>query len=494
MGIGKSLVNITDDVRIAMDPNEYRRINRDFDYYADRLGKIKYYPSVGTVRERHFNTVNMTKRVAQRIASIVFNEQCDISFDDESLGEFVNGVLEENNFKNNFEMNLEKGVVAGGFAARPYVDHGHIKIAWVRANQFYPLQSNTNNISEAAIASITTRIEHDSTFYYTLLELHQWDTDKDGNTVYRITNELYRSDNKHVVGIQWPLSDIYPDMAEVVELKGPQMVRPTFVYFRMPGANNINLESPLGVGVVDNNKNTLDNLNRTHDSFMWEVRMGKRRVLVPSSMLRLDKAHKAVFDTDDDVYESLPNEDDINITDLTKDIRTQQFTDTINYWLKELEEGIGLAAGTFSFDPKTGMNTATGVVSLNSMTYQTRSSILTNVTAFIEDLCTSILELAMTPELFDNGNVLYRDPNLDLLDLGIHVHYDDGVFVDKDKQMDEDLKNVVAGALSKQTFLQRNYGLSEEAAKKELALIQAEQPQADTTVGQEGTMLGGDEE
>ena len=57
--------------------------------------------------------------------------------------------------------------------------------------------------------------------------------------------------------------------------------------------------------------------------------------------------------------------------------------------------------------------------------------------------------------------------------------------------MEEDLKNVVAGVLSKTTFLQRNYGLSEDDAREELARIQAEQPDADTIGGQQTTELGG---
>lgn len=494
MGIGKALVHITDDPRIDIDPEEYKRIHRDFRYYSGNHNKYKYQTSMGVTRERPFNGVNMTKRVAQRLASIVFNEQCEISFDDDTLGDFINDILAENDFKNNFEMNLEKGIATGGFAARPYVDKNKIKIAWIRANQFYPLQSNTNDISEATIASVTTRIEHDDTIYYTLLEFHQWQQDANDLPVYTITNELYRSDTVGEVGTQVPLNHLekYVDLEPVVVINGAQMVQPLFDYFRMPGANNINIESPLGIGVVDNNKHTLDNLDKTHDSFMWEIRMGKRRVLVPSSMLKTDDIHKPVFDTEDDVYESLPSEDDIGITDLTSEIRTQQFVDSINYWLKELEEGVGLAAGTFSFDPKTGMNTATGVVSLNSMTYQTRSSVLTNVTAFIEDLCVSIMETAMSPELFDGHKALWTNGNVNLNDLGIHVHYDDGVFVDKDKQMEEDLKNVIAGTLSKQTFLQRNYGLSETDAEDELAKIQDEQPQQpDSFAGTENTQFGG---
>lgn len=489
MGVGQSLVHITDDERIAIDPAEYARIHKAFDYYRNKHPSVSYVDAEGNSKRRPLNAINATKRVAKRLASITFNEQCDISFESDSLSNFLNDVLSKNNFKNSFEENLEKGIVAGGMAVRPYVDNNEIKLAWVRADQFYPLRSNTNDISEAVIASVTSRIENDTTIYYTLLEFHQWLDDD----TYQITNELYRSDNKHEVGTKYPLNTIYPDLEEVVKLSGTQMVRPLFVYLKMPGANNINLESPLGVGIVDNCRATLDNLNMTHDSFMWEVKNGRRTVAVPESMMRFDDtAHKPTFNTDTDVFIKLMGEADMNITDLTHDIRVQQYTDSMNYWLKELEADVGMSPGSFSFDAGTGMKTATEVVSENSLTYQTRSSLLTNVSEFIENLCVSILELAMTKELFNGQTPKFSDATLDLNNIGIKIHYDDGVFVDKDKQMDEDLKNVIAGALSKQTFLARNYGLTDSDALEELEKIKSEQdPTTDTTAGNENALLGG---
>lgn len=495
MGARKSLSKITDDPRIDMDVNEYLRIDRDFNYYADRYPARHYLDVNGIRRKRTYNTLNVTKRAARRVASIVFNEQCEISFEDKKIGDYLSQVLADNDFNNQFEMNLEKGVVAGGFAMKPYVDqNGKIKISWIRANQFYPLQSNTNSISEAAIASRKTVVENSENVYYTLLEFHQW---KDGN--YVITNELYRSTQPDVIGIQVNLADIYPDLAPVITLSGDNMVHPLFSYFRMPGANNISLESPLGIGIVDNSKHVLDNLNLAHDSFMWEIRNGKRKIAVPESMLKFDPpkagvkpAHIPTFDTDTDVYVKMLGEQDMGIQDLTSSIRVQEFTDSINQYLREFEGDIGMAQGTFSYDVKTGVQTATQVVSENSMTYQTRSSILTNVTACIEDLCQAIIELASVAELFPNQEPAFSlsdVPNLN--DLGIHIKYDDGVFVDKDKQMEEDRQNVVAGLISKKRFLERNYGMSEEDALKEIAQIQDETPTADTVPGTENKLFGG---
>lgn len=493
MGERKSLNQITDDSRINIDAHEYERINRDFRYYRNLYPVKHYIDASGVRRKRNYNTINLTKRASQRIASIVFNEQCEIEFEDKTVNDFINQVLEDNDFKNQFEMNLEKGIVAGGFAMRPYVDNDKIKIAWVRADQFYPLRSNTNSISEAAIASRTTQVENNQTAYYTLLEFHQWNN---GN--YVITNELYRSTQPDIVGMQVNLNELYPDIEPQVIVNGDGMIRPLFSYFRMPGANNISLESPLGIGIVDNSKSTLDNLNLTHDSFMWEIRNGKRTVAVPESMLRFDtRQHRPMFDTDTDVYLKMQSQnDDVEIKDLTNDIRVQQFTDSMNAWLREFEGNIGVAEGTFSYNPSSGLQTATEVVSENSATYQTRSSILTNVTACINQLCQAILEIASVPEFFSDSKARFSigDTSLkDLNDIGINVHYDDGVFVDKDKQMEEDLKNVVAGTLSKITFLQRNYGMSKAGALEELQNIQSETSNSDTPSGTETTLFGGGE-
>lgn len=199
-GVTGSLSKITDDPRISIDPDEYVRIQTDLEYYSDKLQYIHYQASDGIEKKRPKNTINMAKTAARRIASVIFNEKAEIHVkDNNEADKFLNDVLEDNDFKNKFEEALEKGVALGGFAMRPYIDGNHIKIAWVRADQFYPLQSNTNDISEAAIASRTQRTESNQTKCYTLLEFHQWQADGS----YQITNELYKSDSPDVVAIKY---------------------------------------------------------------------------------------------------------------------------------------------------------------------------------------------------------------------------------------------------------------------------------------------------
>lgn len=480
LGMTKSLTKITDDDRVAIASSEYDRIQLAKKYYRDDLPLVHYRNSYGQRKHREMSTLNVTKLASKRLASIIFNEQCEISIGDDQLNELLNQILQDNYFNLQFEQHLETGIALGGLAARPYVDdQNNIRIAWANADQFYPLHTNTDNISECVFASRSTRVENKQMVYYTLLEFHQW---SDALT-YTITNELYRSTERDVVGQSVPLSTLYPKAQQTITFNNGLIKKPLFAYFRTPGANNQDLDSPLGMGIVDNSKSVIDAINHTHDEFVHEIKMGKRRIAVPAEMLRPgnnfgdgkgDETHPLMFDSDMDVYEAFYGDDDMKITDLTSDIRTQQYKGAIDYFLREFEEQTGFSAGTFSFDGQS-VKTATEVVSENSTTYQTRSSYLTQVELFLNQLVTAILQVAATPDFFSDHKARCRfNANNDL---DLTVHFDDGVFIDKDKQKTDDLALVSAGVMPKLQFLIRDFGLSEDEAQQWLAQVQKEQPE-----------------
>ncbi len=330
------------------------------------------------------------------------------------------------------------------------------------------MRSNTNEISECAIATKSIQTEGDTNYYYTLLEFHEWQDEK-----YVISNELYKSDNSNVVGKQVPLSILYPDLAETVTLEG--LRRPLFAYFRTPGANNKSLESPLGVGIVDNAKEILDTINNTHDQFAWEIQMGQRRVVVPAEFLKTDEAHPPMFDSDQNVFVGMYGAENAGIKDITTAIRTVQYKDAIDHWIKEFEVQVGLSVGSMSYADD-GLKTATEIVSNNSMTYQTRSSYLTMVEKVINELVHSIFELAGYAELNSTGKPLFE---LNYDDYKVDISFEDGIFVNQDKQQEDDLKAVVAGVMPKKQFLIRNYNLSDQELKEWLDDLKEEMPSQD---------------
>ncbi len=483
MGMGQNLSKITDHPKINVDAHEYDRIDRDKLYFKGTFPDIKFSNTYGDPVKRPYVSLNMMQVVCRRLASLLYNEQSKVSVDtrkvtkgdgvpatpaDDEANDFVQSVLQANDFSKNFERYLESCLAMGGLAIRPYVDAetGSIKLAWIQAPNFYPLRSNTNDVSAAAIATPTTVTESGRTVYYTLLEFHEWHP-----AGYTITNELYRSEMKTEIGKQVPLGALYPELADTASLPG--FSRPLFVYLKPAGFNNKSLNSPLGIGVCDNALTTLKQLNDAYDQFNWEVRNGQRKYAVPESMTDVTfikgghEGPKQTFDPDQNVFVQVPgNPDKMEVVDLTAPIRATDYVTSLNQFLKTLEMQVGLSAGTFSFDGQ-AVKTATEVISENSMTYQTRNSHLTMVERAIKELVVSICELAEATTI--DGKSLYTGP-IPTADQ-VAVDFDDGIFTDKGATADYWIKLQAAGLCTDWQAIMHIQGVTEDRAKSIAAEI-----------------------
>lgn len=475
-----NLNSILDHPKIAVSQEEYSRIQHNLTYYQSKFDDVEYINSEGDVKRRKFNHLPIARTASKKIASLVYNEQAEITSDNKSVDEFISYTLDNDRFNKNFERYLESGLALGGLAMRPYVDGDRIRVAFVQAPVFLPLQSNTQDVSNAAILTKTIKSEGRKNVYYTLVEFHEWvtaDGNEQGSTkdknFYRITNELYKSEISDVLGQRVNLSELYPDLEPVTMFK--DLSRPLFTYLKTPGMNNKDINSPLGLSIFDNAKTTIDFINRTYDEFMWEVRMGQRRVIIPEQMAKLTAQRedgsitfKRRFETDQNVYTQLGggNMDANSITDITTPIRSNDYITAISEGLKLFEMQIGVSAGMFSFDGKS-MKTATEVVSENSDTYQMRNSIAALVEQSIKELCVSICELGKATGLY-KGEI----PELE----DISVNLDDGVFTDRNAELAYWMQMVSAGFAPQRLGIQKTLNVSEEEAKDYLAEINGELP------------------
>lgn len=481
--VGEELNTIFEHERIDFDSKEFSRIDESFRMYAGTYPQVKYINSLGKEVKREFMDLNMMNEVAKHLGSILFNEACEIKIADAEAEvtideqgnrveeqttnsnidkEFITHVLNHNNFNKNFARYVQVMLATGGLAVKPYFDAstGEFEFSWVLADSFIPLHSNTNSISEAVIPSYTQRVVGDKTYYYTLLEFHEWE-----GSQYVITNELYRSEDEDKVGKRVSLDEIYEGLAERSVYNN--FSRPNFTYVKPFGFNNISPESPLGLGVTDNAKKTLKQINETYDQFYWEIKQGKRKVIVSDHFLkeRLDSYGRPIkyLDEETDVFLGLPSGiDDMQHTDITSNIRSNQYIESINKFISTLEMQVGLSAGSFTFDGKS-VKTATEVVSENSMTFRTRNSHLTNIEQFIQELIISLCELAS--ETYDaNGRPYYKGEIPTKEDIG--VDFDDGVFENKDGMLNYYGKAVQMGLMPAYKAIQEVFKVSEEDAIK----------------------------
>lgn len=500
---GQTLKTINDHPKINIDPAELRRIERNIKQYGNKYPEVEYVNSNGDTQKRDYMPMNMRKLSADVLAGLVFNEQCEVFVSDadeknkkpntyESADDYIKHVFEHNKFKKNLADYLEPTYALGGVTARPYVDTetNEIEFSWALANAFYPLRSNSNGISEGVMKSVTTKIEGTKTIHYTLLEFHEWKKDEEGNSLYVITNELYKSENPSEVGKRIPLSEMHKGLEEQTSIKN--LTRPQFNYLKPSGFNNINLHSPLGLGIADNSVSTLKKINDAHDQFWWEIIMGQRTVFVSNQMLNTipdesGNPPKQVFDPNVNVYKSMRmGNDEEFVKDVTSDIRTDQYIAAINQSLRTLEMELKFSAGTFSFDGKS-MKTATEIVSENDMTYRTRNDHVYEVEQFIKGLVISVLELAKAYGLY-TGEIPKAEH--------IGVDFDDGVFQDRNALLTFYGKAKLYGWVPDRVAIERVFKLPKETAEEWLEEILSQQTEMDPTAIDQRTKkeMFGDEE
>src|SRR5690606_22199927 len=246
------------------------------------------------------------------------------------------------------------------------------------------------------------------------------------------------------------------------------ITRPLFVYISPNTANHLDINSPLGVPIYAHAMDTVHALDVAFDSFEREFRLGKRRIIVPASAIRVVPDENGVmrryFDANDEVYEAMNIGDmDYNkIVDNTVELRVEEHISAINALLNMLSMQVGFSAGTFPFDGQ-GEKTATEVVSENSKTFRTKQSHEIVIEEALSDLVEVIVQLAELYEIYDAPD-----------EWDLRVTFDDSIAEDKTTEVDREITLVASGLQSKLSALMKIHGLTEESARELLQEIQEE--------------------
>ena len=447
---------------------------------------------------RRMSYLNLAKAFAAELAGMVWTDQTDVNLtaegiedgQEDKLNDFVQDVLKKNNFNVKMLEAIEQAAALGGEALKVWyeVKHdadgneiegsGQIKIGYCMSDQFVPTAWDNAEVTEGVFISRIAK----GGYYYTRLEWHKWD-----GTTYVVTNDLYKADmvkngaqeSQDILGFRYPLNTIYPYLNEYTDFKGIE--KSLFSYFRTPTANNIDDNSPLGVSMYGNAMETLHALDIAFDSFVREFRLGKKRIIVPARMIKTvtdPVTGKLVryFDATDETYEALSTDDpdSLKIQDNSVELRVEEHVAGINAFLNIFCLQVGLSAGTFSFDTKSGLKTATEVVSENSKTYKTVKNFQNMIKPAVERLIENIIVVASIYDLeYDGAKV----SELAKGGYEVSIVMDDGITQDRQTNINEGMALVNAKLMSKKTFLtdpKYGQGLTDEQADEELARIASE--------------------
>jgi len=479
LGIVKEINQITDHRKVYAEETTYDRIQLNkqiYNGFVPDWHNIRYATSNGISKQREMQRLNMGKVVAEEMATLIFNEKCQIDVATKGLKntdekseveindpakEYVTEVLKDNGFYKNFQRYLEYCYALGGMAIKVFEHEGKIKLSYAVADAMYPLSNDSENLDEMLF--IYEEKKDDK--YYTLLEWHEWGKEHNdkGELVdaYIITNELYESDRANKLGHKVSLNVLYENLKERTPITG--VSRPLYVYFKPNTANNKEMQSPLGVSLFDNSHNTLYSIDYMYDFFLNEFKLGKRRIAVDHSMIKpyidTDGNTHYGFDTDETVFVPLNSDDDVQVKDLSVDLRTNDIITAINSQLELLAMQTGFSSGAFTFDGKS-VKTATEVVAENSKTYRTKNSHEVLVEQGIKDLVKTILEVATLHNLY-SGN----------LEVDVTVDFDDSIAEDRQQVYNYYSMAAKDGLIPKKEAIQRIFKVTEKRAEEWLAEI-----------------------
>lgn len=452
MGLIKEIGKISEHKDIYISEEMYNAIDKWkslYRGYFEDIHDLPYHTINKGKQKRRMNTLNTPKTVSEEMASLVFNEKCGISINDDKLNGFIDDVFKRNKFNKLFQDYLEYAFAFGGMVIKPYVEGDKIKLSFVTADCFIPISYSNESIKEGVFVN-EWRKGQDK---FTHLEWHLWDED-----IYLIKNEVYKSRGEDL-GVKVALSTVFPNLDEEVPLIG--LKRPMFAYFKPNIANNIDTQSPLGISIFANAVDTIKAIDTAFDSFEREFRLGKKRIIVPNSMVKtiVDPATGELhryFDDTDETYEAVDyaDKDNETIQDIKVDLRVDEHIGAINALLNLFAMQTGFSSGTFSFDGES-MKTATEVVSEQSKTFKSKKSHETIIEAGLQELIDSIVELS---KLYD----IYTAPE----EYDVVVSFDDSIVEDKQAELTSIIQEVTNKLTPRKQAIMKYHGLTEEEAEK----------------------------
>lgn len=230
--------------------------------------------------------------------------------------------------------------------------------------------------------------------YYTKLEYHRFKAGEKETAHYMITNRVYRSYNGQSLGKECALEDtkwsnLQPEVA-IKKQNGEELSSMLFGVFRMPVANDIDFDSPLGVSVFADAMEEMKDLDIAYSRYAGEIYDSESIELLDDRLINetgkkigsgqsINLPHhvRNVYGNDTkDFYQAIE-----------RPLKTEERIRGINNQLSLVGYKCGYSNGYFVLDQKTGMVTATQVESDDRRTIQLikdiRDSLQTAVTDYI---------------------------------------------------------------------------------------------------------------
>ena len=414
-----------------------------------------YYDDPKWSKEVHGNTLNLPAAIASEFARLIMIE-FDVKITGSKRADFLQKQFRRLSKK--LRVNLEECCAIGGILFKPYVSRGKILTDCITQERFIPIQYSDDEITAVACLSKTVK----GRYHYFRVEKQVYDDETHTHTV---TSRYFVSTDPTTIGKEISPND-YPDKV-VPDFVIRNVDRPLFAFFRIPLANKIDKESPLGVSVFASAIKKIRQADEQWDRYLWEFYGGtlaidadertiKRResddadgdrsarTRMPKAFDRLFRRLRVMSTSDKPFYEVF-----------APTLRDASYAAGLDRIIKLIEFDVGLAYGTIS-DPQNVDKTAEEVKFSKHRSFAVINNMQQDLQAALEDYIYAMDQYAGACNLSPTGQ--YE----------VQWNWGDGVLEDTERETQIRLQEVNSGLISKVDYLMYRYGYSEEQAREKV--------------------------
>ena len=369
---------------------------------------------------------------------------------------------------------FEFATALGGLVIKPYVVSSKVSDTEVRtelefdfvtAKDFYPLAYSANGKIQEAVF-VQTRA--DKEFTYRRLEYHRW-TDN----IVTIINKAFKTTNSpsntDALGEEIPLTAVseWAELKPEVQIKG--VTQPLFAYFKMPDANIVDINSPLGVSGFARAVNLIKDADIQYSRLLWEYEGGELAIDIDRDALRVEvgkdgQDHTVLNNLQRRLYRKI----DLGSTDDTYEpyaptLRDDSYTKGLNTILMRIEDVCGISRGTLAEVYTAEARTATELKILKQRSYQANAEIQNALEDTLRDVIYIMNVYCDLYEITPDG------------EYDVSFEWDDSIIVDSDTELLNRItlqQNGLAGKLENRMWY---FGETERQAREALLRIEEEQ-------------------
>ena len=430
-------------------------------------------------------TMNMPKKVCEDYTSLIWNEACDIAFEDENTQKIVERVLEENDFEMNFANLYEQTMGMGMGYLVEYLKDNETKIDFIPFQNALPLEFDNTKVKSLVVIGYRKVREHDKVLYITHLMYHRMINGK-----YQIKHEAYLSDNKQTIGtlsvqymryifddatlkrmqrVKYDKNGKLVDIEYVVEFDA---ARPFFQVLRPNIKNHFDLDSPYGVSLFSTAIGYFKIADTLFDMLMSEAVDNKTRIIVDHQLLKTKMVENEetgetqfinYFDENDTAMMGLPfkNQDTGQkaIEYFQGELRMGQLDLALSKVVRMIGFRVGLGKGYYAIEDGAVYQNEKNVIHTNADTWKSKKKHEQVVKSALYEMVESILHLERLAGRYKG------DPTKEKFE----VIFDDSIVQDDEAEDTKYMTLANSGYIPKYKAVARLLRISDEEAKQWVA-------------------------